>query len=209
MHFLQLALEAGVFLLQLRQHAVVVLLQGHVAEGEQILPAPVELVVVFTLVLQPLDLLLDLLGILHVVPEAVLPGLRLQLGDLLPGGIQLQGVPHRVQLGPQGVQFRFVCVKFDHRFIFFRILFFMKASFPAAYLPRCPKSGGCLKRDPIFSRPCSRRRSQPGCRSRSRGGSCLSGAPVSGPASPARPEAGDRAGPPAPTGRKRGNRDWC
>ena len=113
-HGLQIALQLGVVAAQLVEHAVVALLDGHFADGHQVVPLGAELLIAAHLVLQLLHALLHLLAALDVAPEAVLAALRLQLGDLRAGVVQLQRAAQAVQRGPDGVQLHFIVFKFKH-----------------------------------------------------------------------------------------------
>ena len=66
------------------------------------------------LVLQPLDLLADLLAALQVVPEAVLLRLLLESGKLLPGLGDAQRFFQLAQSGLQRQQLLLIIIVFDH-----------------------------------------------------------------------------------------------
>ena len=111
---LDLLRKGGELLLQLRQHGLVVLLQRHLAQSQQILPGGAELPVILALVLEDLQALLHLLGVGHVVPEALPLTGRLQLLDLLLGRVQPQSLPQNVQRGLVGVEAGLIFFKFQH-----------------------------------------------------------------------------------------------
>lgn len=110
---LHVLLQGGVALLQLLQHGVVVLLHAHLAEHQQVLHRAQALVVGLNLVLEVLDALRDLLGLLHVVPEALRGALGLEQVQLLLRGLQAQGLPQVLQHRPQGVQLAPVFIVFN------------------------------------------------------------------------------------------------
>ena len=72
------------------------------------------LVLAVHLVLEGLDTLLHLLGLLQVVPEAVGGALRLQHLRLPLGGLQAQGLLQLVQFWLEIVEFYLVFVKLKH-----------------------------------------------------------------------------------------------
>ena len=121
---LHLFLKRGVVGLQLFQQAVVALLDGHLAERHEVVPAAAEPVVVVPLVLQGLQPLLHLLGFLHVVPEPFARTGRFQLLDLPLGRVQLQRPAQQVQVRFDRGQFLFIFFKFQHSFNHFHVLVF-------------------------------------------------------------------------------------
>ena len=100
-------LVAGGHVLQL---GGIVLLLGHLAQGQGVLPFGHQLVVLLDLVLQALDLAAHLLAALQVVPEALLLRLLLQLGQLLPGLGDAQGLLQLAQGGLQRQQLLLIFV---------------------------------------------------------------------------------------------------
>ena len=106
--------EGGVLVLQLVEHGVVVFLDGHLAQGGQIVPGGAEAVEVVDLVLEVFQALLHLLGFLHVVPEALALAGGLELLDLLLGGFELERAAQHLERGLRRVEFCFVFFKFQH-----------------------------------------------------------------------------------------------
>ena len=98
----------------LLQLAGVILLLGHFAQGQGVLPLGNQLVVLFDLVLQALYLTAHLLAALQIVPEAFLLRLLLQLGQLLPGLGDAQRLLQFAQGGLQRLQFLFILVVLDN-----------------------------------------------------------------------------------------------
>ena len=92
----------------------VVLLLGHFAQGQGVLPLGNQLVVLFDLVLQALYLTAHLLAALQIVPEAFLLRLLLQLGQLLTGLGDTQRLLQLAQGGLQRLQFLFILVVLDN-----------------------------------------------------------------------------------------------
>ena len=125
-------LQGGKLGFQLLQNLRVVGLLAHLAKGRQILPAGEQLLLLGDLVLELLEPLLDLLGPLQIVPEAVLGGLVLQAGRLLPGGVHVQGGGQLVQLRLQVPELLLVSVVFNQSHGRFSIL----ANFSAYVLYR-------------------------------------------------------------------------
>ena len=115
-------LQGGVFALQLLQDFRVVGLLAHLAQGRQVLPGGEELLLLGNFVLELLEPLLDLLGPLQVVPEAVLGGLVLQAGGLLPGRVDVQGGGELIQLRLQVPELLLVSVVFNQSHGAFSIL---------------------------------------------------------------------------------------
>ena len=116
-HLLQRRLEGGEVALQLVEHAVVVLLYGHLAQHHHVVPLGAQPLIALHLLLELLEALLHLLGVVHVVPEAVLSALGLKGGYLRARVVQLQRLAQPVQRGLERVQLRFVLVKFDYHVI--------------------------------------------------------------------------------------------
>ena len=98
----------------LLQLAGVILLLGHFAQGQGVLPLADQLVVLLDLVLQPLHLTAHLLAALQIVPEALLLRLLLQLGQLLTGLGDAQRLLQLAQGGLQRLQFLFILVVLDN-----------------------------------------------------------------------------------------------
>ena len=101
---LELALEVG-------QHRVVVLLNGHLAHGQHILPCAGELGVALELVLERFDALLHALAVFGVVPETVLRALLLELFDLVARLVEMQRAAQIVQCRTEVVEFVLVFLK--------------------------------------------------------------------------------------------------
>ena len=118
----ELFLKGGILGLQLLEEAVVALFDGHVAERHQVLPVGAETVVVVPLVLELFQALLNLLGVFHIVPEALSCTGGLQLFDLPFRSVQLQRAPQDLQLGLVGIQFLFILFKFQHIFNYFPVM---------------------------------------------------------------------------------------
>ena len=91
----------------------IVLLLRHFAQGQGILPLGHQLVVLFDLVLQTLDLTAHLLAALQIVPEALLLRLLLELGQLLPRLGDTQRLFQLTQRGLQRQQLLLIFVVFD------------------------------------------------------------------------------------------------
>ena len=89
-HGLELFLEGLVFLLQLFEHGVVVLLERHLADREHIVVLRAQAIIFLDLVFQGADALLDLLAVFRVVPEALLRALLLQLFNLVARLVELE-----------------------------------------------------------------------------------------------------------------------
>ena len=98
----------------LLQLAGVILLLGHFAQGQGVLPLRNQLVMLFDLVLQALYLTAHLLAALQIVPEALLLRLLLQLGQLLTGLGDTQRLLQLAQGGLQRLQFLFILVVLDN-----------------------------------------------------------------------------------------------
>ena len=98
----------------LLQLAGVVLLLGHFAQGQGVLPLGNQLVVLLDLVLQALHLPAHLLAALQIVPEALLLRLLLQLGQLLTGLGDTQCLLQLAQSGLQRLQLLFILVVLDN-----------------------------------------------------------------------------------------------
>ena len=98
----------------LLQLAGVILLLGHFAQGQGVLPLTDQLVVLLDLVLQALYLTAHLLAALQIVPEAFLLRLLLQLGQLLTGLGDTQRLLQLAQGGLQRLQFLFILVVLDN-----------------------------------------------------------------------------------------------
>ena len=111
---LHLLLQAVIALGDLGEQGVVVLLHGHLHQGGQILPLPLQTVKFPDLALELLGAAQHLLAVLPVVPEAVLGGLGLQLRELSPGVLQVQGRGQLGQLRPHGPQFLLIGIVFDN-----------------------------------------------------------------------------------------------
>ena len=71
------------------------------------------MVIFFDLIFQTLYFLGDALAALHVVPEALLLGLDLQLGKLLPGGLDIQRLLQLLQRRLQRQQLLFISIVFN------------------------------------------------------------------------------------------------
>ncbi len=110
--------EGGVLRLQLLEHGAVALLEGHLAQRIEILPALAEAVIIIDLGLERLDALLHLLRIGNVVPEAVALAGSLELLDLLDGGLELQRAAQHLERGLVGIESGFVFFKFKHLAVF-------------------------------------------------------------------------------------------
>ena len=115
-------LQGGVLGLQLLQNLRVVGLLAHLAQGCQVLPGGEELLLLGDFILELLEALLDLLGPLQVVPEAVLGGLILQPRGLLPGRFDVQGRGEFLQLRLQVPELLLVSVIFNQSHGVFSIL---------------------------------------------------------------------------------------
>ena len=120
--FLKLFLKSGIFRLQFLEEAVVPLFNGHLAKRHQVFPVRAEPIVAVPLVLELFQPLLNLLGVFHVVPEALPCTGGFQFFDLPLGRIQLQGTTQNIQLGLVGIQFLFILFKFQHLFNYFPVL---------------------------------------------------------------------------------------
>jgi hypothetical protein len=95
------------------QLAGVILLLGHFAQGQGVLPVGDQVVILLDLILQPLDLLGNALAALHIVPKALLLRLDLQLGQLLPGGLNIQCLLQLLQRRLQSQQLLLVSIVFN------------------------------------------------------------------------------------------------
>ena len=106
-------LQIGVAGDQFLQHGVVVLLDGHIAKHQQILPLGTHLFIGIDLVLQLMDLLGNLLGFLRIVPEPV--GFRhgVEPIQFLLGSLQSQGLPQCFQLRTQIPQLYLIFIKLN------------------------------------------------------------------------------------------------
>ena len=111
---LNVGLQLGKALLQLGQEGVVLLLIAHLAQGHQVGPLIPAALLALQLALELGDALLDLLGLLQVVPEAVGGALRLEHLYLTGGGLQPQGLVQIVQVGHDVIQFYLIFVKLKH-----------------------------------------------------------------------------------------------
>ena len=80
----------------------------------RIVPRGAELLEVLDFVLERLEPLLDFLGFLHIVPEALALAGGLQLLDLLLCRVQLQRSAQHLQSGLYVVQLYLVFFKFKH-----------------------------------------------------------------------------------------------
>ena len=114
---LHLGLQLGEALLQLGDQGLVLKLVAHLAQGHQVVPVLLALVLAVHLVLEGLDTLLHLLGLLQIVPKAVGGGLRLEHVQLPLGALQVQGLAQLLQNGGQVVQPDFIFVKLKHTFL--------------------------------------------------------------------------------------------
>ena len=112
---LHLPLQSGEARLHLGDEGLVLLLVAHLAQGHQIVPGGQTPGLGVHLALQAADALLDLLGLVHVVPEAVGGGLGVKLVQLPLRALQIQGAAQLVQVGLQVVQLYPVFVKLKHR----------------------------------------------------------------------------------------------
>ena len=99
---------------QLIQHGVVVLFDGHFADGHEIVPGGQHLLIPLHLGLQLTAPLHDLLGDLLVVPEAVGLDLGVEPLQLFLAGAQVQRIRKPLQLGPEPGQLHLIFVKFNH-----------------------------------------------------------------------------------------------
>ncbi len=113
-HALGLFRKVGVLVLQLFEQRIVVLLHGHIDEGHHVVPAGAELLIALDLTFELFEPLLNLLGLLHVVPEAVTLAGCLQLFDLLLGRFEVQRAAQHLQRGLRRIQFALVFFKFKH-----------------------------------------------------------------------------------------------
>ena len=113
-HRLGLFGEGGELALQLLEHGRVVLLAGHLAERIHVVPGRAELFIALDLALERLEALLHLLGLLHVVPEAVARAHGLELLDLLRRGLELERAAQDLERRLRGVEPGFVFFKFQH-----------------------------------------------------------------------------------------------
>ena len=100
----------------------IVLLLRHFAEGQSVLPLGHQLVVLFDLVFQTLDLTAHLLAALQVVPEAVLLRLLLELGQLLAGLGDAQRLLQLAQSGLQRQQLLLILVIFNNGHISYLLM---------------------------------------------------------------------------------------
>ena len=112
---LHVGLQGNKTLLQLWQEGFVLELVAHLAQGHQVVPLGLAAAVLFHLVLQIFDALLDLLGLCQVVPEAVGGGLRLEHIQLPFRALQVQGLSQLFQSGGQVVELHFVFVELEHK----------------------------------------------------------------------------------------------
>ena len=112
--FLHVGGELVEALLQLGDQGLVLLLVAHLAEGQQVLPLAQALLLAVHLVVELLDALLNLLGLLQIVPKAVRGTLRLQHFQLPLRGFQTKGLTQFVQLGLQVIEFYLVLIKLKH-----------------------------------------------------------------------------------------------
>ena len=110
-HGFERLLEAVKFALEVGQHRVVVLFDGHLAHGQHILPRAGELGVAIELVLERLDALLHALAVFGVVPEAVLRALFLELFDLVARLVEMQRAAQIVQRRAEVVELVFILFK--------------------------------------------------------------------------------------------------
>ena len=106
--------EGGKAFLHLGHQTLILGLVAKLAQGHQIIPLSLALLLAFDFVAQLLDPLLYLLGLLQVVPKAVGGALRFQHLRLPLGGLQPQGLVQILQFGAQVVQLYFVFVKLQH-----------------------------------------------------------------------------------------------
>ena len=109
--FLQL-LVAG---FQLPEHGFIVLLDGHFADGQQVVAQRTHLVVRLDLALERTHAGDDLLALLRIVPEARLRGLDFKLLDLALRLLQTEGLVQLLKLRLEVVQFHLVFFKLQHR----------------------------------------------------------------------------------------------
>ena len=114
---LHLGLQLGKALLQLGDQGLVLKLVAHLAQGHQVVPMLLALVLAVHLVLEGLDALLHLLGLLQIVPKSVGGGLRLEHIQLPLGALQVQGLTQLLQNGGQVVQPDFIFIKLKHTFL--------------------------------------------------------------------------------------------
>ena len=113
-HRLCLFGEVLILALQLLEHGVVVLLDGHLAHGVHIVPRRAELLIILAFVLEGLQPLLDLLGVLYVVPEIRALAGSLQLFYLLLRCLKLQRAAQDFESRLGGVELRLIFFKFKH-----------------------------------------------------------------------------------------------
>ena len=112
---LHLLFQGGIALFQLGDQRLVLKLVAHLAQGHQVVPVLLALMVLVHLGLEGLDALLHLLGLLQVVPESVGGRLGLEHIQLPLGALQVQGLAQLLQGGGQIVQLDFVLVELKHR----------------------------------------------------------------------------------------------
>ena len=112
---LELRLEVGQLLGQLRQNAGVVFLDGHLQQRGDVVELALQLFVGLAAGGQLFEPLLDGLRAGEVVPEALPGALGLELGDLGAGFVGLERAAHRLEHGRELVQAELYLVEFDDR----------------------------------------------------------------------------------------------
>ena len=95
------------------QLAGVVLLLGHLAQGQGVFPVGDQVVVLLDFIFQALDLLSDALAALHIVPKALLLRFNLQLGELFSGGLNIQRLLQLLQRRLQGQKLLLISIIFN------------------------------------------------------------------------------------------------
>ena len=107
-------LQLGKALLHLWDQALILHLIAQLAQGHQVLPLVLAFLLAVDLAAQLLDPLLDLLGLLQVVPETIGGALRFQHLRLADGGLQAEGLVQIVQLGAQIIEFHLIFIELQH-----------------------------------------------------------------------------------------------
>ena len=110
---LDVVLQLGEALLQLVHHGVVVALDAHLAQDQEVLHGVQAFLMGGQLVLKVFDALGDLLGLLHVVPKILGGALGLKQVQLFFGSLQAQGVAQLSQDGFQVVQLYLILIIFN------------------------------------------------------------------------------------------------
>ena len=123
--FLDLLGKLLVLALKLLEHRVVVLLNGHLAYGVHIVPRGAELLEVLDFVLERLEPLLDFLGFLHIVPEALALRGRFKLLDFLLRALKLQRAAQILKTGLCVIELYLIFFKFKHCFNHFQMIYFI------------------------------------------------------------------------------------